>query len=186
MLLCDVGCLLDLSICLTYSAQQIKSLTFLVTCLCFVDHVQLNCYHSQLGLKLFLFLCLSYASCSSREFHVPDTDFSHVHSLTLDTHDGHFLPNCWILNVFNTLVSLIQISRCQIKWKVQNWVLNNIVIMIDSLEIMKSSLLNCDIFTASFDWVKVRYSQSKNVQNTWFKKVFILVLDSSLCCVKEC
>lgn len=52
--------------------------------------------------------------------------------------------------------------------KVQNRVLDNIIIVVDSMEIVQSCLFYRNVVSVSFDGVKVWDSQCKDIQNTWF------------------
>lgn len=69
--------------------------------------------------------------------------------------------------------------------KVQNRVLDNIIIVVDSMEIVQSCLFYRNVVSVSFDGVKVWHSQCKDIQNTWFQQVLILVFDTGLGRIEE-
>jgi hypothetical protein len=135
--------------------------------------------------NLWLFLSLTDTTSSSGKFHISYTNLGHVQSFTFDTHNCHLLPNCRILNIFNTLISLIEISRGKMKAEVQNRILNSFIIIIYFLEIMQSSLLDNIILFDSLDWVEMGYFKSKDVDTCRFEHKFILVFDTCFISIEE-
>lgn len=72
------------------------------------------------------------------------------------------------------------------EWKIENRVFNNFVLMINFMEIMKSSFFNVNVVLVSLNWIKERNSQCKNIQNIWLQLILILIPNSSFSGIKKC
>lgn len=176
----------NLAVTLTNLGIQVITSTIFIEIFGFINHTELNSYHSELCFNLRLFLCLSDASGPSGKFHVADTYLSNVQPFAFHTHNCHLLPYRRILNILDTFVSLVEVACSEVEGKVKDWILDNLIIMVDFLEIMKSSLLDEIISLYAFYCIKMRDLQGEDIKIGVFEDESVLRLDSCLVSVEEC
>jgi hypothetical protein len=68
------------------------------------------------------------------------------------------------LNIFDTFVSLIKVSRSEVEGEVENRVFNNLVIVVDALEIMKSGSFDEVILLAALHCIEMWHFKCKYVE----------------------
>jgi hypothetical protein len=68
------------------------------------------------------------------------------------------------LNIFDTFVSLIKVSRSEVEGEVENRVFNNLVIVVDALEIVKSGSFDEVILLAALHCIEMWNFKCKYVE----------------------
>mmetsp|Transcript_26256 Transcript_26256/g.40082 ORF Transcript_26256/g.40082 Transcript_26256/m.40082 type:complete len:318 (+) Transcript_26256:1323-2276(+) len=91
-------------------AQKVVSSALSVEFLGIIDHVQLDCNHSDTGLGFLLLLCFASSLSSPDEAHVTEADLGDIESLGLDAHLCHVLPDCVVLDVTHAVVGLVHVA----------------------------------------------------------------------------
>lgn len=89
------------------------------------------------------------------------------------------------MDVLDTLVGLIEISRGEMEGKVENGVFDDLIVVIDSLKVMKSSLLDEVVLSVALNSIEVRNFQGEDVKSRHLEHKFILMLDSCLMSIEE-
>lgn len=180
-----LDCLLDLGVTLADLAVHVKAAAVLIEAFGLIHHAQLDGHHSQLCLNFRFLLGLTDAASPPRELHVADAYFGHIEALALDAHDSHLLPDSRVLDILDTLVGLVEIARGEMERKVEDGVLDDLIVVVDALEVVKSCSLDQVVLLAALNRIEVRDLQGKDVECGCPQYELVLVLDACLVCVEK-